>query len=443
MRNFGSIGVFPTEFAWYEVFAPDPSNPQHIIAADALNNKMMRSLNGGDDWFEMTQLTSLVTESGALKFKDGRLTNVSCISFNPDYPQMVLVGTRNAGIFFSWNNGVYWEKIPGSERIPEVSSFYFENNNRVWVSSYGRGLWKLEFKFLARRVTFSNICSNGRCALFLRPDLLTRVMESQETAGDFNQAMMVTGGTITGMVVNSGIVEKVVYTPGTSVVWYTDEKQIKSIFKTEASDDKTNNGFTGIDKINELIKQGYVIKGILLKGNQLVDVVYGKEPSPFPDDTKKVEYVEAGTKEPDTQGKPFILLSCNNMMNGYCTVRAGEKMILRGVNFDKSSTSPLQVILDGKPATNIKLEKLEADGSFYVQFTADFPQGYHSITVNQYTAGQKLISQTDEFMVVHADELQDQKIQEQKDIQKQPPIKGKDEELKNKDEKIINPNKKQ
>jgi hypothetical protein len=49
--------VFPTEFAWYEVFAPDPVNPQHIIAADALNNKMMRSLNGGDDWFEMTQLT--------------------------------------------------------------------------------------------------------------------------------------------------------------------------------------------------------------------------------------------------------------------------------------------------------------------------------------------------------------------------------------------------
>jgi hypothetical protein len=31
-----------------------------------------------------------------------------------------------------------------------------------------------------------------------------------------------------------------------------------------------NKGFSGIDNIDGLIKQGYVIKGILLNGNQLV-----------------------------------------------------------------------------------------------------------------------------------------------------------------------------
>lgn len=441
MRNFGSIGVFPTEFAWYEVFAPDPVNPQHIIAADALNNKMMRSLNGGDDWFEMTQLTNLVTASGAQKFKYGRLTNVSCISFNPDYPQMVLVGTRNTGIFFSWNNGVYWEKIPGSERIPEVSSFYFENHNKVWVSSYGRGLWKLEFSYRARRTSLLNFCSNGQCAFLLRPDLFTTLMQSQGAGGGFDQAMMLADGTITGMLVHNGIVENVVYTPGTSLIWYTDEKKIDPSIKMETSDNTANKGFSGIDKIDELAKQGYVIKGILLKGNQLVDVVYGKEPSAFPGDIKKEDYIEVGTKEPETQGKAFILLSCNNMMNGYCTVKTGEKMILRGINFDKNSPSPLQVMVDDKPPNNIKLEKLEADGSFFVEFFAEFQQGYHTITVNQYTAEKKLISQTDEFMVTHADEAQLQQIQEQKSPQKQPAIKEKAAELKNEIEKIVNPKK--
>ena len=44
----------------------------------------------------------------------------------------------------SFDGGVTWATIEGSQRIPVVSSFFFDSLlNRVVVSSYGRGLWKL------------------------------------------------------------------------------------------------------------------------------------------------------------------------------------------------------------------------------------------------------------------------------------------------------------
>jgi hypothetical protein len=75
------------------------------------------------------------------------------------------------------------------------------------------GLWKLEFSYRARRASLLNICSNGQCAFLLQPGLYQTLMQSQGADGSFGQAMMVSEGTITGMVVNSGIVENVVYSP--------------------------------------------------------------------------------------------------------------------------------------------------------------------------------------------------------------------------------------
>ena len=470
MRNFGSIGVFPTEFAWYEMFAANPVNPQHLIAADALNNKMMQSFNGGDDWIQMNRLTDLVTGSGAFRFKMGRQTNVSCIGFNPEYPRLVLVGTRNAGIFYSWNSGASWEMVPGSRLIPEVSSFYFEKPNVAWISSYGRGLWTLEFTLRARRNLFTNACGAGQCDFLFAPGSLDRMTAGNDNKMpiDYDRGMMVSGGKISGMRVNNGIVESVEYSPDATVIWYTDEKDVKAPVKTEIYDQATSTGFNGIDKINEIIKQGYLIKGVLLKENRLVDIVYGKEPFQIPDDIKKEPYVAVGAKSLDWQGKPFILLSSDKMLNGYCTVLSGEKLILRGNNFDMSGTLPLEVFIDGKPSLTIKLEKLETDGNFTTAFIADFTKGYHTITVNQYKSGKRVISQTDEFMVTHEDHTMEEKKDDpqqpkkedakkeelkkeelKKDeikkepVKNEPPSKEKAVELKDKIEKVIPQTKKQ
>jgi hypothetical protein len=394
-----------------------------------LNNVMKRSINGGDDGTDMTNLTNLVTGGGTFRFKSGRLTNVSCIRFNPTDNQMVLVGTRSTGIFFSWNNGTSWEKIPGSERIPEVSSFYFQNNNTVWVSSYGRGLWKLNFTFRARRPLLLNFCgTSDACFTLLRPDLITLLGQNNVKPVDFDRAMMVAEGSITGIRVVNGVVQAIEHSPDASVVWYSDEKQIKTTFKVQTRD-SIKLGFFGDKRIADLVDKGYIIKGILTKGNQLVDIVYGKERSPFPDKPLVKDFVEVGAKELEIVGKPFILLSSKDMTNGHCIVSPGEKLILRGVNFNKAGPLP-RVFLDGEPSNRIKIDKWDGEGNFYVEFDAPETMGYHSITITQLLGNQKWITQTDEFMVRHIDVPQKEIAPEQIKEKKEPePIKKNEKEI--------------
>ena len=61
MNGFGGLGINPTMFAWYQVFGVDPKDSRHIIAPDIVNEKMMRSTDGGDNWSDIPALTTLVT----------------------------------------------------------------------------------------------------------------------------------------------------------------------------------------------------------------------------------------------------------------------------------------------------------------------------------------------------------------------------------------------
>ncbi len=109
MNNFGSIGVNPTAFAWYEVYAVDPNDATHIIAADALNNDVKVSTTGGDDWREIPGLTEMVTHHGAFLIGepagDRTVSLVSAISFCPDNPNRVLLGTQQGGAYLSIDGG--------------------------------------------------------------------------------------------------------------------------------------------------------------------------------------------------------------------------------------------------------------------------------------------------------------------------------------------------
>jgi photosystem II stability/assembly factor-like uncharacterized protein len=401
MRNFGSIGVFPTEFSWTEVFAVDPNNPQHLIAADALNNRMSQSFNGGDDWELMPALTSLVTESGHKRFRIGRLTQVSYIGFNPDNPQLVLVGTRDAGIFYSWNNGSNWSKIPDSERIPEVSDFYFQTSGNVWASSYGRGLWKIEFAYRAPRPVLHLLCDVSACYTLLHPELFDRLRQNSNST-TFTHAIMITGGSIGAMRVDNNRLQDLGFTPGSTVINYTDDKQSSFNYKVHAIDSFTKRELYGVPKLDDLVKQGYVIKGIILNGDEVVDIVYGKEPTPFPIDTAKKQFIEVGEKELQVQGKPFFHISSSNMQNGYANMMEGEALTLTGVNFDTDPSNTPLVYIDGMPA-NFKIQQIKNDGSFEMRIVPDVTLGYHSIAVQQRTKDQKMINQVDEFMVLHED----------------------------------------
>ena len=128
-------------------FGVDPNNPLHMIAADIGTSGMKETTDGGATWTTDAQLTSLVTANNRFAFRDpsGRLgTQAHAIYFDPTNGNRILVGTESAGIIASLDGGQSWAKLPGSEAVPAVTSFFVdEARGTILVSSYGRGLWKL------------------------------------------------------------------------------------------------------------------------------------------------------------------------------------------------------------------------------------------------------------------------------------------------------------
>jgi photosystem II stability/assembly factor-like uncharacterized protein len=136
--------------------AVDPSNPNHLIAADAGDDttpgRMMQTFDGGATWAAVPQLTSRVTDDGRFLFNERytpfgaprRGSQVHSIFFNPVNPRKIYVGTEAAGVIVSLDGGVTWTTVEGSQRIPSIGSFFSDlYHGRIVLSSYGRGLWAL------------------------------------------------------------------------------------------------------------------------------------------------------------------------------------------------------------------------------------------------------------------------------------------------------------
>jgi len=144
VSGLGSIGIFPTMFAWYSVFGVDPWSPGHLIAADVETEEMKHSHDGGQSWHVDEELTGLMTEGGTYRFALGRFPMASTIGFDPYARCHILVGTVQNGIFRSTDGGRNWKQVKKSTRVTNVSSFYFPSKGQIYVSTYGRGLWKLK-----------------------------------------------------------------------------------------------------------------------------------------------------------------------------------------------------------------------------------------------------------------------------------------------------------
>src|ERR1044072_8065842 len=70
---------------------------------------------------------------------------VTTIAFDPylhgSFINRIFVGTRDAGIMCSADNGGTWRTILFSDQMKYVTGFHFHPSGGVYVSAYGHGLW--------------------------------------------------------------------------------------------------------------------------------------------------------------------------------------------------------------------------------------------------------------------------------------------------------------
>jgi photosystem II stability/assembly factor-like uncharacterized protein len=282
MTSFGGYGIPPTMQNWYRVFAVDPRNPNHLLAPDVINKQMMESVDGGENWTAMTQLTSLVTNNDKLNFR-GRIffsqhipgsdllpiSQVSAISFHPENPDRIALGTVQNGIFVSIDGGKNWKQVPGSEKATLISSLHWRTENEIIVSTYGRGLWRVTFKY----VTSEFICRSPDCFHIFHQK------PPKQPPSPFDLSVVAFGGHIRGVRARDTIVEEIFVQPGTTIAYAVNSLQAPTIRITETTAQAQSLGAIDLPRAP---RRARIITGLTLRevqeGNELVGVLFSPRP---------------------------------------------------------------------------------------------------------------------------------------------------------------------
>jgi len=142
----GSLGLRAAQWDWHAVFGVDPRNWKYLIAPDIAQGNVKVSRDGGQNWTVDQRLTAQVLQGGRLMMYDasGYRMQVTKIAFDPYKEGRILVGTRDAGVICSIDNGRSWRTITNSPRISYVTGFHFYPNGAVHIASWGHGLWFLK-----------------------------------------------------------------------------------------------------------------------------------------------------------------------------------------------------------------------------------------------------------------------------------------------------------
>ena len=372
MNNFGGLGINPAQIPSYQVFAVDPGNTQHLIAPDVVNEKMMATMDGGDNWSEIASLTSLVTDGGQFLFRRDIFPQASAISFSPDDPNMVAIGTWQAGMFVSPDRGVTWYKIPGTDPITRVTSIEWRTANDAIVSTYGRGLWRIQWKRMRPLVDLEKLCK--------APCIILPIPPVEQPIEQLAQGVLVFGGTVQGARVSRGILKELFVLPGSSVVFLGDAKKRAAVKVTES---RKRVGLAGV-KLPKAPERDQLVGLTLGARGTLIGAAFSDktlsmyEPSEL---ERNPDKQPVGQKASPTAGKPYLTLtlpggSASNAVGPEVPIKISARKFPRG--------ALIEIALDQKTVERLKVGDA---GDFAVTIRAPAEFGLHTITARDAAMG--------------------------------------------------------
>lgn len=381
----GNFGVRATEFDWQPVYGVDPRDPNFLIVPDVINQTIWYSTNGGDNWVRDNEmvpysLTQQVTQSGRFLFSDGLpgQVQVTNISFSPYEPNLIMVGTREAGVIYSENHGETWQTVPDSGGMLYVTNFFFSPDGTVYVSTYGRGLWKIDMGWRRQQFSIDLYCP-GDCGTHFR---LVRDEPDPKSIRDFawkdHNVLVVIGGRVNGVIRSGEEVKSVTITPGSSYRFYAvDDQPIPKIIES-----KRGAGFKNDLLAEHAFKQHAVITAVVLKGGKQSGYLTNKHELRW--DQQKLAQ-KAGQAVPGDKPEPSLpYLSINtDSPIGPGFVQMGGAIRLFGRGFMEGTAD---LYLDDKVLTQVNVEK-QGYFSFTIKVGEEVTMGPHRLKISQ--TGQK------------------------------------------------------
>lgn len=382
MNNFGGLGINATMFAWYQVFAVDPFDADHLIAPDVVSQKMMETFDGADNWSENAALTSAVTGNGAFLFRDKIHPHASAISFSPDDPNSVAVGTMQGGVLVSGDRGKTWTKVPGSEAATYITSIEFRTAHEAIVSTYGRGLWRLRWQILRAPPDFARSC---RLPCSIRP--FAPFVDPVPWTG----AVLAFHGRIQGARIVSGALRELFVRPGSSVAFFADANDFANVQITETMEVM---GLRGAGRAT--MPADALLVGLVFADGKLAGAVVANSMLPMYEPSLKEQNppLRVGSEEPPTAGKPYVHL--NPSTSGDNAVEIGELIAVAGRGFPPGIA--IEIVIDDRIAERIQTDE---NGEFAIRLPSPAEFGLHRVVVRD--AEKKEALDGAMFLVRHRD----------------------------------------
>jgi hypothetical protein len=377
----GSLGVRATEFDWHPVYGVDPRDPDFLIAPDVVNETVWISTQGGQSWFPDDELTDRVTQGGTLLFYENNpgQVQVTAIAFSPYERNLIMVGTREAGVIYSDDRGTSWHTVPGSETMLYVTDFVFTQGetqrNIVYAATYGRGLWQIDMR-RRHRLRDLNICGFkfGFCSLRVFADPARNVI--QDFPWQEYNVLAVFGGRINGLLRSGEQIKSITVTPNSSYRFYARN----DIAMPEITESKEGVGFENDEAAGSALKNQEIITGIILKDDgqvagYLTNVEEFKaDQEPLAPKTGK----EVPADKPGS-GLPYLSISTGSLL-GPGMVQVGGTIRLLGAGFMQAA--PVELRLDGKRQAEIKVAK-DGRASYKIQVSQKLSMDRHRLEMVQ------------------------------------------------------------
>jgi hypothetical protein len=296
-------------------------------------------------------------------------------------PNRILVGTRDAGVIFSKDRGATWETIPGSEIITYITNFFFTHDDIAIASSYGRGLWMIDF----HAIPFPVDLHCRRDCTFLSPFDPALIFPPPFDWLD-KDVLIFLNGRINGLILEANEVKKITVTPGSISKRYLGET-INHI-KLNVIEDQQGVGFNGLNGCLDSLQRGEIIKGIFLKENEIMGIITGKEEFKRIMNIPDSNQPEPSEREPESD-EPYLFIGTNLPISG--TDVLGSDGIIHifatGFRFDPNERNNNAIVTIDEKIVD-QTAKIMQDGTVKseIKVSEGLSDGKHVI---------KLIQQTD------------------------------------------------
>lgn len=165
------------------------------------------------------------------------------------------------------------------------------------VASYGRGLWKIHTRVMETPFPFKSYCRDKyRDCRFLLPFSPKPPVYEKMPWGDKDVTIFL-NGRVNGLILSGSKIKMISVTPGSTFKRYIGKT--KDFSELNIVESEQGQGFDELKGCRTAVESGEIIKGIILKENEIIGIIAGK--TEFKEEEKGVIIIDPNSRKGESE----------------------------------------------------------------------------------------------------------------------------------------------